>query len=137
MPVPLFSGWTKIYEPRAQATGPLCVRNGQTLGNGIPLYFYTANHAAVNVTAGTTYFVEIRNTGGDTTGSSGCHWRWAWSVDGTLLYSVEQLEGQNNYFRDEDPENAMNLAYGLDIEIEQMELIPPPPEDPPPPPPPP
>ena len=109
---------------------------GQTLGNGIPLYFYTANHAAVNVSAGTTYFVEIRNTGGDTTGSSGCHWRWAWSIDGTLLYSVEKLEGSSSYLNSTDPENTMNLAYGLDIEIQQMTLIPPPPpdeeEDPPP-----
>ncbi|MCH7546332.1 MAG: hypothetical protein IID30_08015 [Planctomycetes bacterium] len=85
------------------------------------MYFYNVSHDPVAVNAGATYFVEISNTGGDTTGSSGCHWRWAWSVDGTLLYSVEQLEGLNSYIRDENPENTMNLAYGLDIEIEQID----------------
>ena len=127
MPVPLFSGWTRIYGTRAQAAGPLCVRNGQTLDKGIPVYFYSVNHAAFNVTAGVPYFVEIRNTGGDTSGSSGCHWRWAWSNEGTLLYSVEDLEGSTSYVNNADPENTMSLAFGLNIEFRRIDAI----QDPP------
>ena len=95
------------------------------------MYFYTLNHAAFNVTAGAAYFVEIRNTGGDTSGSSGCHWRWAWSNEGTLLYSVEDLEGSTSYVNSADPENTMSLAYGLDIEFGQIDPLPDPDPDPP------
>ena len=94
---------------------------GDTLGNGIPLYTYIANHAAVAVTAGTSYFVEIRNTGGDTNGATGCHWRWAWSEDGTILYSVQKLDDATSYLTVECVEVEMNLAFGLDIEFDQID----------------
>lgn len=51
------------------------VESGQTLDKGIPLYFYNVSHAAVNVTEGATYIVEISNTG--SSGSRNCKWRWA------------------------------------------------------------
>ena len=97
---------------------------GESLGNGIPLYFFTLNHPAVSVTAGTPYFVEVRNTSGDTNGQSGCHWRWAWSKDGTILYSVEKNDNETSYLSAGNPENKMNLAFGLHIEMDPIDPSP-------------
>ncbi len=88
-----------------------------TLPNGEALWLYAFEHSPVAVTDGTCYFVEIKNAGGDTTGASGCHWRWAWSVDGQDIYSAKKPENADDYLDASDPDHAMNLAFGLNIQF--------------------
>ena len=48
----------------------------------------------------------------------GCHWRWAWSNDGTDLYSCQLLDGETSYASAADLDHDVNLAFGLDIQFD-------------------
>ena len=92
-----------------------------TLGNGLPLYMYTLDHAAVGLEAGVCYFIEVRNNGGDAD-EEGCHWNWAYAADvpspPDWNYSVFWL-GPDGMTYDQmgAPVNSHNLSLGLSIEF--------------------
>ncbi len=91
--------------------------SGLTAGVGGPtIYVYNFSHTGVEVDEGVCYFVQIRNGGGDNTGATGCHWRWAWSDEGDDLYSCFKPEDEDNYEDTADPGIDMNLAFGLNID---------------------
>ena len=70
-------------------------------------------------------FVEIKNSGGDTTGSAGCHWRWAWSSDGEIEYSNVKGEAEASYAAASNPKKEKNLAFSIGIEFdwEQIDVL--------------
>jgi len=93
--------------------------------NGMTLYIYAATHTAVSFESGGCYFIEIKNSGGDTDGSSGCHWRWAWSGDGDIDYSVVKPESASSYAAASSNKKVKNLTLSLGIEFtwEQIDVL--------------
>ena len=69
----------------------------QFVSGDIQVYMYTATNDAVSFESGGCYFIEIKNSGGDTDGASGCHWRWNWSSDGDIQYAVKKAESESSY----------------------------------------
>jgi len=91
----------------------------------VPVYLYLATHSGVSLDSGGCYFVEIKNSGGDTTGSAGCHWRWAWSSDGEIEYSNVKGEAEASYAAASNPKKEKNLAFSIGIEFdwEQIDVL--------------